>query len=231
MNLLDMDVSPFSLREALGPVSFVSAGDVIASRFTCDSRSVLPGDVFVAISGWKQDGHDFAESAVADGASAVLLERPNPRIAVPQCIVPDSRAAYSRLCLSRYGRPEKSLSIVGVTGTNGKTTSTWLLRTILEAAGLTAGLLGTIEYCDGRATDPAPLTTPDPEHLAQLFSQMVKNRASHCIMEISSHALDQRRCAGVPLSAAAITILHTTILTITVTIRAIGSQNRGSPLC
>lgn len=200
-----MEVGPLSLRETLGPVSFVSAGDVIGSRFTCDSRSVLPGDVFVAVTGSHQDGHHFAESAIADGAVAVVLQRPNPRIHVPQCIVSDCRTAFARICMAQHGQPQRSLTITGVTGTNGKTTSTWLLRSILEAAGKTTGLLGTIEYSDGFSRQPATLTTPDPARLAQLFSQMVSNGASQCVMELSSHALDQRRCAAVPLDAAAIT--------------------------
>lgn len=200
-----MEVGPLSLRETLGPVSFVSAGDVIGSRFICDSRAVLPGDVFVAIAGRNEDGHHFVESAVADGAVAVLLQRPNPRIKVPQCIVADSRTAYARICMAQYGHPQNSLTVTGITGTNGKTTSTWLLRSILETAGMATGLLGTIEYSDGFSRKAASLTTPDPAHMAQWLSQMVSHRASHCVMELSSHALDQRRCAAVPLTAAAIT--------------------------
>jgi UDP-N-acetylmuramoyl-L-alanyl-D-glutamate--2,6-diaminopimelate ligase len=200
-----MEVGPLSLRETLGPVSFVSAGDVTGSQFCCDSRFILPGDVFVAMTGRNQDGHRFVQSAVANGAAAVLLENPDPRISVPQCVVPDSRTAFARICMAQFGQPQKFLSIVGITGTNGKTTSTWLLRAILQTAGRTTGLLGTIEYSDGRSRQPASLTTPDSVQLAQLFSQMVRNRASHCVMELSSHALDQRRCAAVPLAAAAIT--------------------------
>jgi len=200
-----MEVGPLSLRETLGPVSFVGAGDVTGSHFCCDSRSVLPGDVFVAVTGRNEDGHGFVQSAVANGAAAVVLEHPDPRINVPQCIVPDSRTAFARICMAQSGQPQKLLTVTGVTGTNGKTTSTWLLRAILETAGRTTGLLGTIEYSDGRSRQPASLTTPDSVQLAQLLSQMVRNGASHCIMELSSHALDQRRCAAVPLAAAAMT--------------------------
>ena len=200
-----MEATTISLRETLGPVSFVSAGDVVASGFCCDSRTIRQGDVFVALSGPSCDGHRYLEAAAAAGASAAIVERPHPRIGIPQCVVPDTRAAYANLCLAQYGRPEKYLRIAGVTGTNGKTTSTWLLRSILEAAGKRTGLLGTIEYSDGRTKSPASLTTPAPPQLARMLAQMAKGNASHCVMEISSHALDQRRCAAVPLSVAAIT--------------------------
>ncbi len=200
-----MEATSISLRETLGPVSFVNSGDVIASGFCCDSRHLRPGDVFVAIPGTSVDGHKFIEAAAAAGASAVVAERPNPRVSIPQCVVPDVRAAYARLCMAQYGGPEKYLSIAGVTGTNGKTTSTWLLRAILEGAGKTTGLLGTIEYSDGVVRSASSLTTPAPSQLAQMLSRMAKQNASHCVMEISSHALDQRRCAAVPLAVAAIT--------------------------
>ncbi len=205
VNLSGMDVSSISLRETLGRVSFVGAGDVTASRFCCDSRKVFPGDVFVAVSGPNLDGHRFVDTAVAAGAAAVIVERPNPRINVPQCVVADSRAAFAHVCMAQYGQPEKSLTVAGITGTNGKTTSTWLLRSILETASKQTGLLGTIEYSNGRVKSDATLTTPEPTQVAMYFSQMVAEQTSHCVMEISSHALDQRRCAAVPLSVAAIT--------------------------
>ena len=181
------------------------AGDVVASDFCCDSRIVQPGQVFVAVVGPSYDGHRYLEAAAAGGASAAIVERPHPKISIPQCVVPNSREAYASLCMAQYGRPEKYLSIAGVTGTNGKTTSTWLLRSILEAAGKITGLLGTIEYSDGRTRSPASLTTPASPQLAHLLAQMAQENASHCVMEISSHALDQRRCSAVPLSVAAIT--------------------------
>jgi UDP-N-acetylmuramoyl-L-alanyl-D-glutamate--2,6-diaminopimelate ligase len=205
MNLSGMEVSSLSLRETLGPVSFVSAGDVVASSFCCDSRNLRPGEVFVAVPGKSHDGHGFIEAAVSAGASAVMVERPHARINIPQCVVPDVRAAFAKICLAQHGNPQRNVTVAGVTGTNGKTTSTWLLRAILESAGRTTGLLGTIEYSNGRARSAAALTTPDPPQIAHLFADMAKQRASHCVMEISSHALDQRRCAALPLAVAAIT--------------------------
>ena len=200
-----MEVSSLSLRETLGPVSFVSAGDVVASSFCCDSRNLRPGEVFVAVPGKSHDGHGFIEAAVSAGASAVMVERPHARINIPQCVVPDVRAAFAKICLAQQGNPQRNLTVAGVTGTNGKTTSTWLLRAILESAGRTTGLLGTIEYSNGRARSAAALTTPASPQIAHLFADMAKQRASHCVMEISSHALDQRRCAALPLAVAAIT--------------------------
>lgn len=205
MNLSGMEVSSLSLRETLGPVSFVSAGDVVASSFCCDSRTLRPGDVFVAVSGTSHDGRSFVEAAVAAGATAVMLERPHPRINIPQCVVPDIRAAYAKICFAQQGNPQRNLTLAGVTGTNGKTTSTWLLRAVLESAGRTTGLLGTIEYSNGRTRTAASLTTPAPPQIAHHFADMARHRASHCVMEISSHALDQRRCAALPLAVAAIT--------------------------
>lgn len=200
-----MDVSLLSLRKTLGAVSFVGAGDVLGRRFCADSRRVLPGDVFVAVSGAQQDGHTFISAAVQAGAVAVVSERPHPHIHVPQCIVPDSRAALARIGMALRGQPAKSLTVCGVTGTNGKTTTTWLLRSVLEACGHVSGLLGTIEYSCGRGSVPAVLTTPDAMELADWFSRMKNSGASHCVMELSSHALDQRRCDAVPLAGAAIT--------------------------
>ena len=205
VNIPGKEISLISLRETLGPFPCVGGGDIVASRFCCDSRKVRPGDVFIAVRGATHDGHLYIERAVSAGASAVVTERPHPQISVPQCIVPDSRTAFAQICMALQGRPEKSLTVAGITGTNGKTTSAWLLRSVLEAAGLTTGLLGTIEYSDGRSGEEAGLTTPDAEQLAQLFDRMVRAQASHCVMEVSSHALDQRRCSGVSLSVAAMT--------------------------
>lgn len=200
-----MEVRAISLRASLGAVSFVGTGDIVASHICCDSRQVQPGDVFVALRGSKTDGNRHLDAAIAGGAVSVIVERPLSHINVPQCIVADTRAAFAEICMARLGSPQRSINVTGVTGTNGKTTTTWLLRSILETAGRTTGLLGTLEYFDGRSAEPASLTTPDPEQLAKFMGQMARNRVTDCVMEISSHALDQKRCAGIRLSAAAIT--------------------------
>ena len=200
-----MEVRSISLRDSLGAASFVSTGDIIASRFCCDSRRIQPGDVFVALRGSSVDAHVHLESAIANGAVGVVVDRPSSRIHVPQCVVADTRAAFARICLERMGAPQKSLSVTGVTGTNGKSTTTWLMRSILQTAGRNAGLLGTLEYFDGRIAEPAVLTTPDSEQIAWYLAQMTRNGVTDCVMEISSHALHQRRCAGITLANAAIT--------------------------
>ena len=200
-----MEVRSISLRASLGAVSFVGTGDIVASQFCCDSRRVQPGDVFVALRGSRSDGHQHLDTAIAGGAVSVIVERPLSHINVPQCVVADTRFAFARICMARLGSPQRAINVTGVTGTNGKTTTTWLLRSILETAGRTTGLLGTLEYFDGRTTEHPSLTTPDAEQLAHYIGRMARNQVTECVMEISSHALHQQRCAGLTLSAAAIT--------------------------
>lgn len=200
-----MECYRIALRESLGAVSFVGRGNITISRLTCDSRRVWPGDLFVAVTGTRHDGRHFVDDAISRGAVAILSETPLADVRIPQCIVPDCRAAYATLCMALRADPARALQVAGVTGTNGKTTVTWLLRAIIRAAGHRSGVLGTIEYSDGVDSIPAELTTPDAAILAYWFERMVRRQVAYCAMEISSHALDQRRCAGVPLAAAAIT--------------------------
>ena len=154
-----MEVRSISLRASLGAVSFVGTGDIVASQFCCDSRRVQPGDVFVALRGSRSDGHQHLDTAIAGGAVSVIVERPLSHINVPQCVVADTRFAFARICMARLGSPQRAINVTGVTGTNGKTTTTWLLRSILETAGRTTGLLGTLEYFDGRTTEHPCRTT------------------------------------------------------------------------
>ena len=193
-NVADMEVRSISLRTSLGAVSFVGTGDIVASRFCSDSRKVQPGDIFVALRGSKIDGHQHIDSAIAYGAAGVIVERPSSRIGVPQCIVANTRTAYAKICMECFGSPQQKLNIIGVTGTNGKTTTTWLLRSILETAERITGMLGTLEYFDGRTSEAATLTTPDCEQLARYMARMHHNQVTDCVMEISSHALHQYRC-------------------------------------
>ena len=197
--------SPVSLRRLLPGASFVGCGEVIVNDATDDSRQVTSDSVFAAICGTKVDGRDFAADAVANGCSAVLTDRPLPNVSAPQCIVPNVRAAYARVCNAVSGKPTSRLQIAGVTGTNGKTTTAWMLRSILEASDRRCGLLGTIEYSAGNVTSPASLTTPDPRSVFQWFRRMVENGCRHAAIELSSHALSQDRIAGTPLAAAIVT--------------------------
>ncbi len=160
-----------------------------------------PGALFCCLTGGLRDGHDFAADAVARGATALLVERPLD-LPVPQALVPDTRLGMALAAAALAGRPSERLLVVGVTGTNGKTTSAFLLRAVLEAAGHRTGLVGTIETLVGGAAVPALHTTPDPPELQALFRRMLEAGDTACAMEVSSHALAQRRVAGVRFAAA-----------------------------
>jgi len=165
-----------------------------------------PGDLFVCVPGVSADGHDFAPAAVAAGAAALAVARPLP-LDVPQILVPDARLAVALLASALAGDPTARLTVVGVTGTNGKTTSAYLLRAVLEAAGHRCGLIGTVGAVAGGREVPAGHTTPDPVGLNDLFAAMVAAGDTACAMEVSSHALAQRRVAGVRFAAAVFTNL------------------------
>ena len=194
-----------SLRRLLRSASFVGCGDVQVTDATDRSDQCGPGVLFAALPGTRTHGQNHIAEAVARGARAVLVERPLVDVNIPQCVVPDARRAYGLVCAALAGAPATRLKIVGVTGTNGKSTVTWLIRSILETAGFPTGLLGTIEYHDGRRRQPATLTTPDPRTLFRWLSRMASNGTTHAAIEVSSHALDQHRIAGLHLDAAVIT--------------------------
>jgi UDP-N-acetylmuramoyl-L-alanyl-D-glutamate--2,6-diaminopimelate ligase len=196
---------PVNLRRLLPGASFVGCADIRTSHACDRSTECRPGSLFAAVRGHQADGHQYIHDALTRGAAALLVDRPLADVSVPQCIVPDVRRAYAELCAAVMGHPSRHLGLAGVTGTNGKTTVTWLIRSILQAAGKQAGLLGTIEYSDGVNTEPSGLTTPDPASLARWLSSMVLKGTSHAAMELSSHALDQRRTSGTLLDAAVIT--------------------------
>ena len=196
---------PVSLRRLLPQASFVGCGEIIADGITDDSRQAGPGLVFAAIPGTKADGAVFVPEAVSRGCAAILTSRPLPDTSVPQCIVPDVRSAYARICQALFGNPASMLQVAGITGTNGKTTTAWMIRSLLEASGRHCGLLGTVEYSDSKVTEAASLTTPDSMTTARWFRRMLEAGCSHAAVELSSHALHQCRLAGVQLNAAVIT--------------------------
>ena len=168
--------------------------------------AVAPGALFCAIAGRLADGHDFAAEAVARGAVALMVERPLD-LPVPQAIVPDARLGLALAAAALRGHPSRALSVVGVTGTNGKTTSAYLLAAVLEAAGRRCGLIGTIEARVGGRVLPVTHTTPDAVALQDLLARMRDAGDTACAMEVSSHALDQRRVAGTRFAAALFTNL------------------------
>jgi len=177
---------------------------------THDSRKVKPGSLFVAVRGFHSDGHQFISQAVKQGATAIVAEkqagRPVPAD-TPLLIVDDSRRALALLANTFFGHPSRRLLLTGITGTNGKTTTTYLVKSILEAAGHTTGLIGTIDYRVGDKVYPALNTTPESLELQRLLSEMVGLGASNCVMEVSSHALALGRIEGCEFAAAAFTNL------------------------
>jgi len=196
---------PISLRRLFPSASFVGCADVAARDASESSRDCTPGCTFAALPGTRTHGRQFVSEALSRGATALLTDRPLAEFRVPQCIVADPRRAYAELCHALFGFPTRRLGVVGVTGTNGKTTTTWLVRSILESAGQTAGLLGTIECSDGLERTPSQLTTPDSATLARWLAQMVARCTRYAALELSSHALDQGRAAGTLLDVAVVT--------------------------
>jgi UDP-N-acetylmuramoyl-L-alanyl-D-glutamate--2,6-diaminopimelate ligase len=173
-----------------------------------DSRQVKPGDVFVALTGLKAAGTDFAADAIRRGAVAVVAERStDEQTGVPWVVVPDARAAMASLAAELYGHPSRSMQVVGITGTNGKTTTAYLLRAVFESAGKKCGLLGTVAYSVGHKELPAARTTPEAPDVQRMFRQMVDAGCRACVMEVSSHALALRRVDDTLFAAGVFTNL------------------------
>ena len=203
--MVGMIPRPVHLQNCLPDAKFPSGGTIQVTQISRDSRQVLSGSTFVAIRGTQSDGHHYVSEAVAAGAKTVVVECPLADLSVPQVVVKSTRRAWNQLCMALHDNPQCQLTIAGITGTNGKTTTAWLLRNILVAAGHSAGMLGTVEYNDGHKRFASQLTTPDAQIQAQLMASMTNQKTRHCVMEVSSHALQQDRCSALQLSAAAIT--------------------------
>lgn len=179
--------------------------DIDIKGVTCDSRRVEKGFAFVCISGSSQDGHDYAEKAEQSGAAVIISQR---KIGVSNEItVPDTHEAYSDICAAWFGHPAKALKLIGVTGTNGKTSVTYMLKSILENAGHKVGLIGTIQNMIGDTVIETKNTTPDAYELNRLFSLMKQQGCDYVVMEVSSHALDQKRVCNLNFEAAVFTNL------------------------
>jgi UDP-N-acetylmuramoyl-L-alanyl-D-glutamate--2,6-diaminopimelate ligase len=194
-----------SLKRLCPGARFFGATDINVNSVAADSRAVDEGDLFAAIVGNHSDGHHHIAQALAQGASAVVAERFVPTGGRPLCVVPDSRVALARICQALADHPSRRLKVIGVTGTNGKTSTAWLIRGILEAAGHRTGLMGTLEYSDGEVAEPADLTTPPAPILAHWLERMTVTGCSHAVLEVSSHALAQARIEGIELNAACVT--------------------------
>jgi UDP-N-acetylmuramoyl-L-alanyl-D-glutamate--2,6-diaminopimelate ligase len=160
-----------------------------------DSRAVTPGGVFVAIRGLKDDGNAYVDAALKKGAALIVSEQP-ARPGVAWLTVPDAREALASAAAVFHHDPARALTLVGVTGTNGKTTTTFLIEAVLEAAGHRVGLLGTIAYRIAGRTVDAVRTTPESSDLQALFRQMVAAGCSHAVLEVSSHSLALNACTA-----------------------------------
>ncbi|MBR3934923.1 MAG: UDP-N-acetylmuramoyl-L-alanyl-D-glutamate--2,6-diaminopimelate ligase [Oscillospiraceae bacterium] len=194
------------LSELLRDVEYTGKiEDVEIKDVTGDSRRVEPGSVFVCIKGGNIDGHEYAAAAKRSGAAWIVAER-DTGIA-EQIIVPNSRAAYAIMCANINGRPAEKMKLIGVTGTNGKTTITYLIKHILESAGKKVGLIGTIQNVIGDVALPAKYTTPDAAELHVIFSRMANAGCEYVVMEVSSQALDQKRVEGCHFETAVFTNL------------------------
>ncbi|UCB53098.1 MAG: UDP-N-acetylmuramoyl-L-alanyl-D-glutamate--2,6-diaminopimelate ligase [Candidatus Zixiibacteriota bacterium] len=199
------------LKELLNVLSSKKvSGDVDLSikKIECDSRRVKPGDLFVAIEGYTEDGHKHVHSAVKNGAVAVVAQRNGNYKPKAKVIVPDTREALALLASRFYGCPSKKLKMVGITGTNGKTTISYLIRSILERNKNQVGLIGTIAYWIGEEESKAINTTPESLELQRMFSEMLKQGIPAVVMEVSSHALVMHRVDGIEFDVAIFTNLN-----------------------
>ncbi|HWI52889.1 MAG TPA: Mur ligase family protein, partial [Symbiobacteriaceae bacterium] len=197
------------LAECLGLGKLLQGNpETEVNRVVYDSRQAQPGALFVAVPGFKADGHAFVADAVRRGASAVVVEQPMdvpPDVAVLK--VDSSRKALAALAARLYRWPSRKLRVIGVTGTNGKTTTTHLIRAILMEHGCKVGLLGTVHNFIGQQELPASLTTPQASDLQELMHRMVEAGCTHIVMEVSSEGLDMHRVDDVEFDIGVFTNL------------------------
>jgi UDP-N-acetylmuramoyl-L-alanyl-D-glutamate--2,6-diaminopimelate ligase len=191
-----------TLRELMGN----GAPEVEISGLAYSSRSVTPGTLFFCVPGFTSDGHDFAPDAVSRGAAALVCQRPLG-LGVPEVLVDDVRAAMGPAAARFYGDPTAELKVVGITGTNGKTTTAFLVRHLLEAGGVQCGLLGTVKRVVGGVEEEVERTTPEAIDLQQTFRRMVDGGDEACAMEVSSHALELGRASGIRFACRVFTNL------------------------
>ncbi|MDQ3866811.1 MAG: UDP-N-acetylmuramoyl-L-alanyl-D-glutamate--2,6-diaminopimelate ligase [Actinomycetota bacterium] len=188
------------------PVRSVNPAPIAVTDLAYDARRVTPGALFVCVRGYRADGHDFAPDAVARGAVALVVERPLD-LPVPQLVVRNARVAMALAADAFFDYPTRELQVAGVTGTNGKTTTAFIVYAILAAAGRRPGLLGTIEGRIGGERRAAVRTTPEAVDLQRAFREMVEAGDQSCAMEASSHGASLKRLVGVRFAALAFTNL------------------------
>ena len=197
-----------ALKEKGFKVAVVGNGtDPLVSEVCSDSRKVVPGSIFCCIQGEKSDGHQHALEAKSAGAVALVCERA-VEIDLPMILTESARAVMGELASFVYGNPGSKMLMLGVTGTNGKSTTTYILRSILQAAGIKTGLLGTIVESDGVREVDADRTTPESCDIQRRLAAMVKNGCGACVMETSSHGLQLGRLEGCLFDVAVFTNLN-----------------------
>jgi len=196
------------LLEALPDKRVVGVPPRFVTGVTADSRRVRPGDCFVAVPGFRQDARRFVPDAVRAGARLVVTEGAVvPDVDVAQVLVPSARQAVARLAGAWYGHPSRALTLVGITGTNGKTTTSYLCEALLRAAGLATGVIGTVQYVVGGEVRPAGQTTPEALELQAMLAEMRTRGVRGVAMEVSSHALALHRVDGLEFDVAVFTNL------------------------
>lgn len=186
------------LLQTIGePVRIIGNGEVEVLGLSYDSRLIVPGGLFFALRGAAADGHRFLHQAVQAGAAALVVEdETNVPPGVPCAVVRDARRAMSLVASAFYGNPSDGVPVIGITGTNGKTTTTYLIESMLEKSGIPTAVLGTINYRFRDSILPAPNTTPESVDLQKILRHLVDLGARGVVMEVSSHALEQRRIDG-----------------------------------
>jgi UDP-N-acetylmuramoyl-L-alanyl-D-glutamate--2,6-diaminopimelate ligase len=202
-------MSTATLLEALADKTVLGTPPPTVSGVSYDSRKVQRGDCFVAVAGFKQDGRRYVPDALARGAGLVVLEGDDPLAgaAAARVLVPSAREALARLADTYWGHPSRALALVGITGTNGKTTTSFLVEALLRAAGHRTGLIGTIQYRVGDEAVDAGQTTPEALELQALLARMRDGGVTAAAMEVSSHALALARVAGTEFDVAVFTNL------------------------
>jgi UDP-N-acetylmuramoyl-L-alanyl-D-glutamate--2,6-diaminopimelate ligase len=201
-------LSGAALREALPEARVIGALPAAMGGVAADSRRVRPGDCFVAVPGFRTDGRAHVPEAVQRGATVVVTEgEPIDGLAVTQVLVPSARRAVARLAAALHGHPSRHLTLVGITGTNGKTTTSYLVEALLRERGLETGLLGTIHYRVGRQERPAGQTTPEALDIQSMLAEMLAEGVRGVAMEVSSHALALARVEGLEFDVAVFTNL------------------------
>jgi UDP-N-acetylmuramoyl-L-alanyl-D-glutamate--2,6-diaminopimelate ligase len=199
-----------SLVEIISPIARITQEDynnIMIRNITYDSRKVSNGSLFVAIKGYKVDGHSFLETAERNGAVAALVENKNAALKIPQIVVENCRPKMAQIVKEFYSPELLQLRTIGITGTNGKTTTTYLVKSVLENAGLSSGLIGTIEYDIGNEKISSWNTTPESTDMLDMMYSMHSKGQKGCVMEVSSHGLSLNRVDGIDFEVAVFTNL------------------------